>query len=111
MAGIQNRHIVFFRHSVNCAHQAEKVLFNVDIFLPMSGKQNVFSMFQPQRVQDIAVVKLLLASVQYLSHRRTDNKCIFRSDSAFQNISPGVIRIAKIDITCHINNPSNDLLR
>ena len=52
MAGVQDRHIVLFRHGVDGVHQAKKVGLRINILLPMGGKKNVAFFFQFQRIQD-----------------------------------------------------------
>ena len=45
MTGIQYRHIIFFCHCIDCLEERIEVFRCVDIFLPVSGKQNVAAIF------------------------------------------------------------------
>ena len=53
MAGIQNGHIILFRHGVDGAKQGQEVLFRVDILLPVGGEQNVLPLGQTQPLVDV----------------------------------------------------------
>ena len=53
MAGIQNGHIILFRHGVDGAKQGQEVLFRVDILLPVGGEQDVLPLGQTQPPVDV----------------------------------------------------------
>ena len=53
VAGIENRHIIFFGHFINRGEQRGEVFLGVDILFPMGRKQNIFTLFQSQTSMDI----------------------------------------------------------
>ena len=53
VAGIQNGHIILFRHGVDGAKQGQEILLRVDVFLPVGRQQNVLSLGQSQPLVDV----------------------------------------------------------
>ncbi len=45
VAGIQDRHIVSFRHPIDRGEETDEISVVVDVFFAVSGKQNIFAFF------------------------------------------------------------------
>ena len=48
MAGIKDGHIVFFRHFVDGSEQRSEILFRVDVFFSVCGKEDILPFFESQ---------------------------------------------------------------
>lgn len=53
MAGVEDGHIVLFRHPIDCGKQRNEVFLRVDIFLSVRRKQDVLASFQAKASTNI----------------------------------------------------------
>lgn len=53
MAGVEDRHIVLFRHLVDGGEQRGKVLLGVDVLLAVGRQQNVLALLETQTLVDV----------------------------------------------------------
>ena len=104
MAGVEDRHIVFFRQSVDGGEQAFKVFVSVDVFLPVRGKQDVAIGLQPQTFQHVGRKDLVEIAAQHLRHGRTGHISTLLGHSHFVQIFPGRLRIRQIHIGDHVHD-------
>ena len=111
MTGIKNRHIIFFRHFVDCGEQRSEVLFCIDVFLTVRGKQDVFTLFQSQTCMDIRCFNLRQIHMQHLSHRGTGNVSTLLRQSCICQITTRVLRIGHVNIGDDIYNAAVCFLR
>ena len=111
MAGIEDRHIVFLRHFVNRREKACEILFRVDIFLAMSGKKNILSLFKSEAGMDIACLNFGEIVMKHLCHRGTCYICSLFRQSAIGKIAACVLGVCHINIRNDVNNPAVCLLR
>ena len=58
MTGIEDRHVVLFRHAVDRREQAREVLLRVDVLLAMCGEQDVLALCKSQPGVDVARLDL-----------------------------------------------------
>ena len=111
MAGIEDGHIVFLRHFVNRREKACEILFRVDIFLAVSGKKNILSLFQSEAGMDIACFDFSEIVMKHLCHRGTCNISALFGQSAIGKIAACVFRICHINIRNDVHNTAVCLLR
>ena len=110
MAGIENGHIVFFRHGVHRSEQGAEILFRVDVLLPVGRKQNVFPLGQSQPLMYVRRFNGRQVGMEYLRHGRAgDVHPLFRQ-AALVKILPGVLRVGQIHIGDDVHNPAVGLL-
>ena len=105
MAGIQDRHIIFLGHLVNCRKEAQEVLFHVDIFFPVCGQQNVFPLFQSQPGMHVRRLDLLQVVMQHLCHWTPRHIGALLRQPAVRQIPARVLRICQIHVRNDINDP------
>lgn len=110
MAGVEDRHIVFFRQSVDGGEQTFKVFVGVDVFLPVRGKQDVLVLFQPQTFQHIRGMDLIEIATQYLCHGRAGHIGALLGHPHFVQIFPGRLGIGQIYIGDHVYDAAVGLL-
>ena len=106
MAGIKNRHIVFFRHFVYCVKKAQEILFSVYIFLSVCRKQNIFSFFKAEPFMNIRSLNFFKIIMQNLRHRRAGNICALLGQATIGKIAPCMLGISHINIRNDINYSS-----
>ena len=111
MAGVENRHIVLFRQSVDGGEQAQEVLFGVDVLLPVGGQQNILVLFQSQTLQHVAFLDLLQIHVQDFRHGRAGLVGALLGQTGICQILPGKLGIAHIHVRNHIHDAAISLLR
>ena len=58
VTAIENRHIVSTCHFVDCIHQREEVLFDVNILLTVSREEEVFTLLKTKFPKNIGCLNL-----------------------------------------------------
>ena len=111
MAGIENRHIIFFCQTIDRGKQRAEILLRVDVFLPMGRQQNVFPLFQSQAGMDIAALDFGEIFMQHLCHGGAGHIAAFFRKPAVCQISSGVFAVCHIDIRNDVNDPPVRLFR
>ena len=111
MAGIENRHIVLFRHLINRREERQEILLRVNVFLPMGGKQDIFLRFQSQLIQNIRLLDLRQILVQHLCHGTARYIHPFLGKAALMEIFSGMLGICQVHIGNDIHDPPVRLLR
>ena len=53
MATVEDGHVVLFRHLVDSSEEREEVFLRVDIFLAVSGQENVLTFLQAEALVDV----------------------------------------------------------
>lgn len=54
MATVEDGHVVLLRHLVDSSEEGEKVFLRVDIFLTVSGQENILAFLQAEALVDVA---------------------------------------------------------
>ena len=111
VAGIKDRHIVFFRHLIDRGEEADEISVVVDVFLAVSGEQNVFAFFEAEPLMDVGAHNLVEVFVQDLGHRRPRDIRAFFRQSAVGEVAAGVFGIRHVDIADDINDAAVGLFR
>lgn len=68
MTTIENGHVVFLRHLVDSSEEGEEVFLRVDIFLTVSGQENVLAFLQTEALVDVAGLDLGEVVVEDFCH-------------------------------------------
>ena len=110
VAGIQNRHVVFFRHPIDCCEEAEEISVIVDIFLTVRGEQDVFAFFKAEPLMDVGGHDLVEIRVQDFGHRRTGDVGAFLRQAAVGEVAPGVFGVRQIDVADDVDDAAVGLL-
>ena len=111
MAGVQDGHVIFLRHAVDCSKEGKKVFFRVDVFLPVGGEKDVASLFQTQAGVDVAGFDFRVILLQDFGHGGTrDVGALFRQP-VFRQIAPGVFGVAEVDVADDVHDSAVGLLR
>ena len=105
MAGIQDRHIVFFRHGVDRRKEGAKILFRVDVLFPVGGQQNIFLRLKPQLIQHRAGLDVRQVLMQHLRHRRAGYIDPLLRQPAFVQILARVLRIGQVHVGDDVHDP------
>jgi len=111
MAGIENRHVIFFSQRIDGRKQRPEVLFRIDVFFPVRGKNDIFSGLQSEPFKDIRLFNRFQIGMQHLGHRRTRHKSPLLRKAAFSQVPAGVFGIGHVDIGNDINDPPVRFLR
>ena len=54
MTTVEDGHVVLLRHLVDSSKEGEEVFLRVDIFLAMSGQENILAFLQAEALVDVA---------------------------------------------------------
>jgi len=68
VARVEDRHIVLFRHRVDCVHEAEEIALRVDVLLAVRGEEDVASLAEAEVGQDRARIDLVPVGREHFCH-------------------------------------------
>lgn len=68
MATVEDGHVVLLRHLVDSSEEGEEVLLRVDVFLTVSGQENVLAFLQAETLVDVAGLNLSEVVVEDFCH-------------------------------------------
>lgn len=111
MAAVQHRHIVLLRHPIDGRKEARKILFRVDVLLPVGGKQNVLSLFQSQAGVDITGLDFLQVLVEHFGHGAAGDVGALLGQTVLRQVTAGVLRIAQVHVGNNVHDAAVGLLR
>ena len=110
MAAVQHRHIVLLRHFVDGSEEAHEILLCVDVLLPVGGKQNVLSLFQPQAGVDIAGLDFRKVLVEHFGHGAAGDVGALLGQAVLRQVTAGVLRVAQVHVGDDVHNAAVGLL-
>ena len=108
---VNHRHLVALGHVVDSLHQAEKVLFVVNVFLPMSRNKQVIARRQAHALENITLFNLCHVVAQNLPHGGAGNKNGFAVYALAEQVTAGMLGIGQVDVADMIHNFTVDHLR
>ena len=68
MATVEDGHVVLLRHLVDSSEEGEDVLLRVNVFLTVSGQENILAFLQAEALVDIAGLDLGKVVVEDFCH-------------------------------------------
>lgn len=68
MATVEDGHVVLLRHLVDSSEEGEEVLLRVNVFLTVSGQENILAFLQAEALVDIAGLDLGEVVVEEFCH-------------------------------------------
>lgn len=68
MATVEDGHVVLLRHLVDSSEEGEEVLLRVNVFLTVSGQENILAFLQAEALVDIAGLDLGEVVVEDFCH-------------------------------------------
>ena len=104
MAGIENGHIVLFRHGVDGGKQGEEVFLRIDILLPVGGQQNVLPFLKAQSFMDIGSFDCREVGMEHLRHGGAGDIGPLLGQAAVVEVFSCVLGIGQI----HVGNDVHD---
>ena len=111
VAAVQHRHVVFPGHGVYRAEQAREVPLCVDVLLPVGREEDVLPFLQSQPPVDVRGLYLLQVVVQHLRHRGAGHVGPLLRQTALDEVSPRVLRVAQVHVGDDVHYPPVRLLR
>ena len=111
MAGVEDRHIVLFRHLVDGGEQRGKVLLGVDILLAVGRQQNVLALLETQTLVDIGRLDFSQILVQHLGHRGTGHVGALLRQAGIGQITAGMLGVGHVHIGDDVHDAAVRLLR
>ena len=106
MAGVENRHIVFFRHFIDCRKQACEVLLGINIFFAVCREQNISALFQSEARMNVACLDFGKVVMKHFRHGRAGHISTFFGQPAVGKIPASVFGIGHIDVGNDIDDSS-----
>ena len=110
VAGVQNGHIVGFRHFIDGREEAGEILLGVDVLLPVGGEQDVLSLFKAQARMDIAGFDFCQIVMEHLCHGRTGHIGPLLGQTAVRQVAPRVLGVGQIHVGDDVHDPAVCLL-
>ena len=104
MATVENGHVVLFRHLVDSSEEGEKVFLRVDIFLTVSGQENVLAFLQTEALVDVAGLDIGKVVVEDFRHGGSCDIGALLGQAAVGEVSSCMLRVGHI----HVGNDIDD---
>ena len=111
MAGIQDRHVILFRHPVNRGEKAEEVSVVINVFFAMSREEDVFAFFEAEALMDVGSHDLVEVHVQDFGHRRACDIGTFFRQPAVGEVAPGMFGVRQINVADDVDDAAVGLFR
>ena len=111
VAAVQHRHIVLLRHPIDGRKEARKILFRVDVLLPVGGEQNVLALLQPKPGVDVTGFDFRQVLVEHLGHGAASDVGALLGQAVLRQVAAGVLRVTQVHIRDDIHNAAVGLLR
>ena len=111
VAGIENWHIVLFRHGVDGVEKRQEVFLRIDVFLPVGGEQNVLAPLKTQPGMNVRGLNLGKVPVEHLGHGRAGNVGSLLGQSRIRQIPAGMLGIGHVHIGNDVHDPPVGFLR
>ena len=110
VAGVQDRHIVFFGQRVDRGEQAREVRLGVDVLLAVGGEQHVALGLQAELGEDVACLDLVQVSAQDLRHGRASDVGALRRAAGVLEVASGVLGVCQVDVGDDVHDAAIGLL-
>ena len=104
MATVENGHVVLLRHLVDGRKEGEEVFLRVDIFLAMSGQENILAFLQAEALVDIAGLDIGEVVVEDFRHGGPCDIGALLGQAAVGEVSSCVLRVGHV----HVGNDIDD---
>ena len=104
VAGVQNGHIIRFRHFVDCGKQTFEVPLGIDVLLAVCRKQNIFALLQPKPGMNVAGLDPGKVVVQHLCHRASGHIGALLGKPALMEITTRVLAVRQIDVRDNVHD-------
>ena len=110
MTTIENGHVVLLRHLVDSSEEGEEVLLRVDIFLTVSGQENVLAFLQTEALVDVAGLDIGEVVVEDFRHGGSCDIGALLGQSAVGEVSSCVFRVGHVHVGDDIDDTAVGLL-
>ena len=110
MTTIENGHVVLLRHLVDSSEEGEEVLLRVDIFLTVSGQENVLAFLQTEALVDVAGLDIGEVVVEDFRHGGSSDIGALLGQSAVGEVSSCVFRVGHVHVGDDIDDTAVGLL-
>ena len=110
MTTVEDGHVVLLRHLVDSSKEGEEVLLRVDIFLAVSGQENVLAFLQAEALVDVAGLDIGEVVVEDLRHGGPCDIGALLRQTAVGEVSSCVLRIGHIHVGDDIDDTAVGLL-
>ena len=104
MATVEDGHVVLFRHLVDSSEEGEEVLLRVNVFLTVSGQENILAFLQAEALVDVAGLDIGEVVVEDLRHGGPCDIGAFLGQAAVGEVSSCVLRVGHV----HVGNDIDD---
>jgi len=98
MGGVDHRHLIGLRHVVDGVHQGEEIVFQINVFLPVRGNEDIFALFQSQPFQHVAFFNAGHGVVQHLPHGGAGNEDGLAVNALAEQIAAAVFGVGHVDV-------------
>ena len=104
MATVEDGHVVLFRHLVDSSEEGEEVLLRVNVFLTVSGQENILAFLQAEALVDVAGLDIGEVVVEDFRHGGSCDIGALLGQAAVGEVSSCVLRVGHI----HVGNDIDD---
>lgn len=104
MTTVEDGHVVLLRHLVDSCEEGEEVLLRVDIFLAVSGQENVLAFLQAKALVDVAGLDIGEVVVENFCHGGPCDIGALLGQTAVGEVSSCVLRVGHV----HVGNDIDD---
>ena len=104
MTTVEDGHVVLLRHLVDSSEEGEEVLLRVDVFLAVSGQENVLAFLQTEALVDVAGLDIGKVVVEDFRHGGSCDIGALLGQAAVGEVSSCMLRVGHI----HVGNDIDD---
>ena len=110
MATVEDGHVVLLRHLVDSSEEGEEVFLRVDIFLAVSGQENVLAFLQTEALVDVAGLDIGEVVVEDFRHGGSCDIGALLGQAAVGEVSSCVLRVGHVHVGDDIDDTAVGLL-
>ena len=110
MTTVEDGHVVLLRHLVDSSEEGEEVLLRVDIFLTVSGQENVLAFLQAEALVNIAGLDVREVVVEDFRHGGSCDIGALLGQAAVGEVSSCVLRVGHVHVGDDIDDTAVGLL-
>ena len=110
MTTVEDGHVVLLRHLVDSSKEGEEVLLGINVFLAVSGQENVLAFLKAESLVDVAGPNIGEVVVEDFRHGGSCDIGALLGQSAVGEVSSCVLRVGHIHVGDDIDDTAVGLL-
>lgn len=110
MTTVEDGHVVLLRHLVDSSEEGEEVFLRVDVFLAVSGQENVLAFLQAEALVDVAGLDIGEVVVEDFRHGGPCDIGALLRQAAVGEVSSCVLRVGHVHVGDDIDDTAVGLL-